>query len=186
MAKGGRRLHSGRPRKPTAMKVVQGTFRADRHGDELATGEPKAPNDWPAAPKHLTERERVYWQQLKPLCATWVAKSDVFALNGVVSLFDRIVRNQEAQRASDEAGHPLAFSYKISADGDSDQEKHMEVEAKENPLITQEVKLWRELRAFMAITGLSPVDRARVTKSGEGEPQKPTALQDLMRRAKQQ
>ena len=35
MAKGGRRAHAGGQRKPTQMKVLQGTFRADRHSAEV-------------------------------------------------------------------------------------------------------------------------------------------------------
>jgi hypothetical protein len=178
MAKGGRRAHAGRPRKPTTMKVVQGTFREDRHGAET-----QAPTEFPKAPKHLSVKERAYWKQMEALVGTWTAKSDVFAINGVVSLFERILHNQQAQRQSAEAGHPLAFKYTITSDGEADEQKDIQVEAKENPLITQEIKLWRELRAYIGITGLSPVDRARVKPAGE-EQTKPSALQDLMRRSR--
>lgn len=161
------------------MKVIQGTFRDDRHGAEA-----QAAVEFPTAPKHLSTRERSYWKQMQELCGAWTAKSDIFAINGVVSIFERILNNQTAQRQSAEAGHPLAFSYTVTANGEGDNEKDVQVEAKENPLITQEIKLWRELRAYMAITGLSPVDRAKVRPGGEEKPMKPTALQDLIKRGR--
>jgi phage terminase small subunit len=181
MPKGGRRNHSGRPPKPTELKVVQGTFREDRHGGEVSVAS-GVDSVFPKPPKHLNKRERDAWKQLEAL-VSWVAPSDVLAVNGVVSLWDLLLRNQEAQRASAEAGHPLAFRYHITEDGEKEQEKHIEVEAKENPLYSQQIKIWRELRAYIALTGLSPVDRARMTPVGGAE-EKPSKLADLMRRAR--
>lgn len=159
MAKGGRRAHSGKKPKPTEMKLLQGTFRADRHGDEVVT-----PPKWPAPPAWLTDRERELWGSLEAHCRAWVAESDLLAINGVVSIMSRVLSNQRAQQATEEAGGPLAFKHIIEeANGKSIEI----VEAKENPLITQEVKLWRELRAYIGIMGLSPVDRARVQKPAE-------------------
>jgi hypothetical protein len=152
MAKGGRRQHAGGQRKPTEMKVVQGTFRADRHAAEV-----RVPSGWPKTPAHLNPRERALWKGLKRHCRAWVAPSDWLALNGVVSLADRLLRNQDAQRASATAGHPLV---KLSVKNPV---------ATENPLISQELKLWRELRGYIAIVGLSPVDRARVQTSSAGD-----------------
>jgi hypothetical protein len=181
MAKGGRRSHSGRKPKPTAMKVVQGTFRADRHGGERTV----APG-WPVAPNHLTPREAVLWAGLEPHCATWVAPSDWPAVNGVVSLLDRVLRNQEAQRETDTAGHPLAFKHVVMTPNEEQTQKGIVavevVEAKENPLITQEVKLWRELRAYLGLVGLSPVDRARVSAHEPDAPDNP--LEKFLHRSK--
>ena len=163
MAKGGRRAHAGMKRKPTAMKVVQGTFRADRHGTEAVI-----PAKWPDAPAHLNARERELWASLRPHCETWVAASDWPALNGVVSLIDRVLRVQSAQRATDASAGPLAFKFTPSADGEPN------IEAKENPLYTLELKVWRELRAYIGLVGLSPADRTRVQKpGGEEKPANP-------------
>lgn len=173
MAKGGRRAHSGQKPKPTAMKVVQGTFRGDRHGREVQVA-----SVWPEAPASLTERERGLWALLRERCATWVAPSDWLALHGVVALMDRILRNHDAQRETDTAGHPLAFKHIIEeANGKSIEI----VEAKENPLLSQEVKLWRELRAFIGIVGLSPADRARVHPPG-GEEKSADPLDEFINR----
>lgn len=151
MAKGGRRMHSGRKRTPTEVKLIQGTFRKDQDGTR-----PQVPTAWPAPPSHLTQRERQLWDQLKATTSLWVTVSDWPALNGVVSLLDRLLRNQAAQQATPTAGAPLTSA--PLGDAASGQE----MGAKENPLITQEIKLWRELRAYIGLVGLSPVDRARV------------------------
>jgi hypothetical protein len=158
MAKGGRRNGSGRKKKPTDLKVLQGTFRDDRHGDEV-----RVAASWPAAPAHLNARERELWAELEGLCREWVAPSDVFAINGVVSLVDRLLLVQAAQRVTPDASNPLALKFTPAADGEPN------AEPKENPLFGMEIKLWRELRAYIGITGLSPVDRARVHKAGGDE-----------------
>jgi hypothetical protein len=163
MPKGGRRARSGRKPKPTEMKVIQGTFRGDRHGNEAQP----AQKGWPEAPGHLSERERQLWDGLRAHCEPWAAKSDWLAFNGVVSLADRVLRVQDAMRATEGAGNPLAFKYTPSADGDPN------LEPKENPLYLLELKCWRELRAFIGLTGLSPVDRARMRVDGEEKPANP-------------
>lgn len=163
MAKGGSRAHAGRKRKPTEMKVVQGTFRGDRHGEETTI-----PAGWPEAPEHLNERELELWKLLEARCAPWVAPSDWLALNGVVSLMDRLLSIQAAMRATDDAGKPIAFKFTPSADGEAN------LEPKENPLFGMELKYWTGLRGYIAITGLSPADRTKVKGGGtEQEPANP-------------
>lgn len=126
---------------------------------------------WPKPPAHLNDRERELWIGLKEHCEPWAAPSDWLAFNGVVSLTDRLLRNQEAQQETDTAGHPLTFKHVIKhAVNEKGNPVELEiVSPEENPLITQELKLWRELRAFIGLTGLSPVDRARMKVAGEEE-----------------
>ncbi len=147
------------------MKLVQGTFRDDRHGKEAIV-----PVVWPDAPAHLNDRERELWNALKEHCGTWVAPSDWIALNGVVSLTDRLLRIQEAMRETPTAGNPTSFKFTPSADGDPN------MEPKENHLFALELKFWTGLRGYIAILGLSPADRARVAKPGaEDTPVNPLA-----------
>ena len=143
---------SGRKPKPTDLKLLQGTFQASRHGHEaqpVAKGFPEPP--WP-----LSEREQGLWLALKRHCEPWSAHSDGFAFAGVVTLLDRILRVHEAMQGSEGAAKPLAYKFSHDADGNQN------VEPKENPLYGLELKVWRELRAYIGLTGLSPVDRARV------------------------
>jgi len=133
------------------MKVVQGTFREDRDG-----GTPMVAARWPTAPGHLNERERTLWAGLETHCGTWMAPSDWPALNGCVSLLDRLLTIQDAMRATPDAGNPTSLKFTPSADGEPN------AEAKSNHLYGLELKFWTALRGYIGLLGLSPVDRARV------------------------
>lgn len=149
MAKGGRRSGSGRKRKPTEMRVIEGTFRKDRHGDA-----PKVDVGFPEAPECLIPTERELWDAFpKP---AWIGKTDVLAVHAAVSIYERIRRNQKAQGATETAGNPLAYKFTPSADGEPN------MEPKENPLITQELKLWGRLMSVLGTLGLTPADRAKM------------------------
>jgi hypothetical protein len=150
MAKGGRRSGAGRKRKPTELRVLEGTFRKDRHA-----GAPQVVEGFPEAPGCLNEAERALWETFpKP---AWIGQTDVVAVHAAVSIYERILRNQKAQQATAKAGNPLAEKHTIDGDG------NRAVEAKENPLITQELKLWGRLMSILGTLGLTPADRAKMT-----------------------
>lgn len=152
MARGGYRAGAGRKAKPVELKLLEGTFRKDR--DTVA---PPVPVDaLPAPPEYLNERQRTLWNDLGQHCGHWIRASDKLAMLGAVSVYDLIRRNFEAQAATPEA------SAMLSAKLFMDEKGGGSAEPKENPLISQQIKLWRELRGFIAILGLSPADRARV------------------------
>lgn len=152
MARGGARVRSGPARKPKELKVLEGTFRKDRDA-----GTPMvAVGAFPAPPDYLNERQRELWRELEQHCGAWIGTSDKLAVLGCVSVYDLIRRNFEAQAETEGA------SAMLSAKVFMDDKGGGAVEPKENPLIGQQVKLWRELRGFLAILGLSPADRARV------------------------
>jgi phage terminase small subunit len=132
------------------MKVLEGSFRKDRHGDS-----PAVVGGFPAAPDGLSPSELALWQAFpKP---NWIGQTDQIAVHGAVSVYERILRNQKAQQASPEAGSPLAFKFSHDSDGNQN------VEPKENPLITQEIKLWARLFSMLSSLGLTPADRAKMT-----------------------
>src|SRR5688572_1197402 len=125
MAKGGKRVGSGRKRKPLELKLLEGGFRQDRHGVP-----PAVVTGFPAAPDCLSEAELRLWQWFpKP---AWIGQTDVAAVHAAVSVYALILRNQTAQRATPDAGHPLTIKYTVDGDG------NRTAEPKENPLITQE------------------------------------------------
>ena len=143
MPKGGARVRSGPPKKPKELKVLEGTWRKDRDG-----GTPMVQaGAFPEPPAYLNERQRVLWRELEQHCGAWIGTSDRLAVEGAVNVYDLLRRNIEAQGATEGADQMLVATA---------------AEAKENPLISQQIKLWRELRGFLAILGLSPADRARV------------------------
>ncbi len=132
--------------------MLEGTFRKDRDGGTPVV----AAGQFPAAPAYLNERQRVLWQELETYCGAWVGTSDRLAVEGVVAVYDMLRRNMEAQAATEGAAAMLTSKVFMDDSGGG------AVEPKENPLIGQQLKLWRELRGFLAILGLSPADRARV------------------------
>jgi hypothetical protein len=152
MARGGARVRSGPAKKPKELKVLEGTFRTDRDG-----GTPIATvGDFPTAPDYLNDRQRELWAELERHCGAWVGTSDKLAVLGAVSIFDMILRNIDAQNATPDSCAMLTSKVFMDEKGGG------AAEAKESPLITQQIKLWRELRGYLAILGLSPADRARV------------------------
>ncbi len=73
-----------------------------------------------------------------------MAPSDWITINGVVSLIDRLLTIQAALATAD-----------VGA----------------GKLMAMEIRIWRELRAFVGLMGLSPVDRSRMAGT---TPTKPT------------
>lgn len=157
---------SGRKPKPTEMKIVQGTFRADRHG-----GEVQVPACWPEPPGHLklTARQGEIWAGLKD-GDSWHAATDWPAVWGLVLAIDGLIQNHAAQLETDTASHPLAFKHILQ---EKDGKSIEIVTAEENPLKTGELKLLDRLCKFIALNGRSPVDRARMPKPGDVKPSNP-------------
>ena len=166
MAKGGRRVHAGRKPKPTALKVVQGTFRRDRHGNE-----PRVSSAWPDAPVFikLTRRQKTIWAGLKD-SDSWHALTDWPSVWMLVVAIDGLLQNHDAQRETDSSDHPLAFKHVLQEKGDTTIEI---VTAVENPLKTAELKLLDRVYKFVSINGYSPVDRARMPAVGQVEAENP-------------
>ena len=166
MAKGGRRVHAGRKPKPTRLKVVQGTFRADRHGSE-----PQVECAWPDPPAFiaLTARQHVIWTGLKD-SDEWHALTDWPSVWMLVVAIDGLLQNHEAQHETDTSGHPLAFKHVLQEKGDTTIEI---VTAEENPLKSAELKLLDRIYKFIALNGYSPVDRARMPAPGQVKPDNP-------------
>lgn len=129
MAKGGKRVGAGRKRTPTGLKLLEGTFRKDR-----ARGEPPVVPGFPAAPGCLSEAERGLWETFpKP---TWIGQTDVVAVHAAVSMYARVIGNQQAQRVADED--------------------------KTRVLVDQELKLWGRLMSILGTLGLTPADRSKM------------------------
>jgi phage terminase small subunit len=152
MPKGGARARSGPTRKPTEVKLLEGTFAKYRDAQRPVLDA----SAFPQPPAYLNARQLELWRELEQHCGVWIGTSDRLALLGAVSVYDLIRRNFEAQAATPDASAMLTSKVFMDDSGGGT------VEAKENPLINQQLKLWRELRGFIAILGLSPADRARV------------------------
>jgi P27 family predicted phage terminase small subunit len=148
---------SGRRPKPTELKVIEGTFRKDRHGAAPVT----PPGGFPEAPEHLTPEQAKLWAGFPRV--GWIAPSDALAVEGVVTTYDLCRRNAQAQGATPEAGNPLAF--KVAHDSDGGQT----LEPKQNPLVTQHMQLWARMFSMLAALGLTPADRAKMQAPKQDE-----------------
>lgn len=177
MASGGRRIGAGRRRLPTNLKIVRGTFRDDRHGDEVPVND-ATPVKWPSPPKHLSPEERKIWRELRRYCGEWTAPSDKLTVHGVVSLYDRLVQTQKLR---------IQFNAPVmglQVQKTDDQGNPTKVEFTESAFIVQEMKLWKELRAFLQLMGLTPSDRVRMKIANPDAPDAPSKLGELISRAR--
>lgn len=119
---------SGRKRKPTALKILEGSFRKDRHA-----AEPQVVGGFPEAPEGLSEGERQLWETFPRV--PWIVQSDRIALHGAVSLYARILSNQQRQREMPEEAIKL---------------------------VRDEAQLWGRLQSLLGSLGLTPADRAKM------------------------
>lgn len=67
----------GPPKKPAALLKQRGTFRKDRHSDDL---EALAPPNLPAAPAHLSSAEKTKWREVGTKLAKLGICSDLDAI----------------------------------------------------------------------------------------------------------
>lgn len=157
---------SGRPRKPTALKVLQGTFEPGRHKQEV-----QIPCVWPDPPDWLplTDRQRQVWDGLKD-GDIWHAETDWPSVWGLVKAIDGLIVNHKAQMETETSAHPLAFKHILQ---EKDGKSVEIVTAEENPLKTNELKFLDRLYKYITLNGRSPVDRAKMPHPGEVTPTNP-------------
>src|SRR5262245_52379684 len=101
---------------------------------------------WPEPPADLSAREREIWDGLRQHCGHYVVPSDWPSIWGTVSLTARLESVREAAASS-----PTQAA----------------------KLFRLELALWRELRAYLSILGLTPVDRGRVPMPPTRKPDSP-------------
>jgi P27 family predicted phage terminase small subunit len=142
---------SGPPRKPTALKVLEGTFRHDR----ATTREPaSAAIKVPSAPRHLSATERRMWRRLAPM----IDKLRVMTA-GDVEAFELLVAHLAIifdARAALKGAESMTYTTSSGA----------VVQRPELQMIATHSKI---AGVYMARFGLSPADRSRVSMLG-GEP----------------
>ena len=140
---------SGRPRKPSALKLVAGTDRADRrNGNEP---EPALLNDL-APPAHLSPRSAAVWVQLAPMLRTMqvLTVADVLALE---LLCDAVAdyRHARSEVGDDFVAHTSKGSQMVN-----------------QWLVAQQMSSKRA-ESFMSKFGLDPVARSRVMINPQGD-----------------
>lgn len=147
------RVPGGRPRKPRALKLVQGTDRPDRANKRAPT---PGPAPLPPPPKDLTTHEKRSWKQLAALVDPLriAAAADVVAFREMVRCHGLITQAAAELRA---AGGKL--TYEAFTEAGVSYRKRPELE-----LIATFTKL---LDGKLARFGLTPAEREKVTKIGD-------------------
>jgi len=133
----------GRPRKPTSLKLVEGS--RDRRPLELQAAEPRPDGEVGEAPDHFTARQRKVWERIVHAAPWGLLKAlDRYVLEQFVMAVSRIEEANERYRDG-----PMLIK---TASGI----------VVENPLlriIRQQAML---VRAFAGELGFSPASRTRI------------------------
>lgn len=130
----------GRPRKPEALHILEGTFREDRHGNRGVDAD-----GIPERPKSLKGDAKKFWDSAVPqLIELGLAKAiDATQLEAMCQWF---ARYQKFSKTIDGCSDPLAIS----------RELMLNMEA-----------AWKMFDKIASRFGLSPADRMRLRTTGE-------------------
>lgn len=162
----------GRPRKPTKLLKVTGTYRHDRHDGR--SGEPQPERGAPPRPVHLAAPQAAIWDAL---CATLdgmglLAVADWAALERYAVYF---VRWRECERFIAEQG--ATYAIKSDSGKKGYVGKVAATESKpasfvlgfaEYPQVKESHRLDKALKQIETSFGLTPSARARLTVTVEG------------------
>lgn len=136
---------AGRPRKPTALKLVAGTERADRRNG--AEPEPELLNDL-APPSHLSDRSAAVWRDVAPM----LRRLQVLTVADVIALEMLCDAVADYRLARSELGDDFVS---MSAKGS---------EMISQWLVAKQMSSKRA-EAFMGKFGMDPASRSRVMVS---------------------
>ncbi len=149
----------GRPAKPTAFKIANGTRK-----DRISSDEPKIPAQLPSMPSHLDSEARREWKRLvKVLCSI-----------GLLTLVDRGIL----------ACYCTAWSRLISAEAELLKEGAVLIGsnggAYQNPWLAIANKATEQIAKYGSLLGFDPSSRSRV-KVTPADDSKPNPLAEFMR-----
>lgn len=158
---------TGRPRKPTALRVLQGN--AGKR--PLPKREPKPKRGIPSPPSWLSTRAKAVWRELG-------GQLDVV---GVLTVQDRralelLCDAYDEWRSAREKILEHGATYESVTDAGG-------LAIKPRPEVAQASDAWKRVRAMLLEFGLTPAARAKVSAS-EPEPEDP--FEELLRRGKSQ
>ena len=129
--------------KPTSLKLIQGTYRKDR----AAPNEPQPEPGVPTCPAHLKGEARREWKRIAPVLQSMgvLTKADRPSLAGYCSAWedyvesDKILR-KEGRFVQSPNGFPM-----------------------QHPAVNAKAKALTLMKQYLALFGLSPSDRTRVS-----------------------
>ncbi|MGP6090072.1 phage terminase small subunit P27 family [Antarctobacter jejuensis] len=148
----------GRKPKPSGLKLVTGTERADRANPD----EPRPQSDCPEPPDHLKAEARAEWDRVcGQLCALGIlSQIDRAALAAYCQAYGRWV---QAESAVDQMAHRDAVTHglMIRTQGGN---------AIQNPLVGTANKAMADMMRYAAEFGMTPSARTRIRAEGDGDP----------------
>ncbi|MDA0780663.1 MAG: phage terminase small subunit P27 family [Rickettsiales bacterium] len=149
---------AGRKKKPTNLKVVQGTFRKDRSNPNEPKPEPV--KKVPPPPAWLDEEGRKEWKRVAKELFNMglLTPVDMTALEAYCTVYSRW---KKAEEDIDKTG--ITFTY-INREG-------VEMRRK-NPSIAIADESMKLMRSFLSEFGMTPSSRSKVssTSSGDNDP----------------
>lgn len=156
----------GRPRKPTALKVLQG----NPGKRALPKNEPKPTVAESNAPEWLDEYAQEVWQQVSPLLVGMrvLTEADAPALVLLASAWSD-------WRRADEVIQRLGTSFEVK-EWDKNTEEFVVVGYRRRPEVAERSDSWRRVRLALSDFGMTPAARSKVTMaSDEREAEDPVA-----------
>lgn len=143
----------GAPRKPTRIKLLQGTTRADRANPNEPKPPPATPNEAP--PVWLTGQSRRWWRRIRPLLVRMqvMTGADPVAL---ALMCDALADYMAARAIVEREG----ATYETHSD--------IGVMQRQRPEVQMAADAWRRAKLMMTEFGLTPASRAKVSASDVG------------------
>ncbi|WP_323771973.1 phage terminase small subunit P27 family [Antarctobacter sp.] len=149
----------GRKPKPSGLKLVTGTERADRVNPD----EPQPPRSCPEPPGHLKAEARAEWDRVcEQLCALGIlSQIDRAALAAYCQAYGRWV---QAETALDAMANRDAVTHGLMIRTQSGN-------AIQNPLVGTANKAMADMMRYAAEFGMTPSARTRIRAECEGRPE---------------
>lgn len=160
---------TGRPRKPTTLKALQGTARPDRTNAR----EPEPPPGPVKPPSWLKGRARAAWRQLAPMLEDMrvLTTADPHALALLCDAYAEYIDCREVVRkqgAVYESRVVKASSRRVEAEGgDEDFDAaDWSVIIRPRPEVKMASDAWRRVHRMLVEFGLTPSSRSKVSAGG--------------------
>ena len=159
----------GAPRKPTKIKLLEGTYREDRHGK--LEDEPNPETEIPDIPKTLNGEAKKEWLRITPLLEElgMISKINMSSLANYCKLWGRWLK---AEKMIDKEGEVImvVFDQRRGKMGSPKDDKpgdeipmKIYCSAKKNPWVDISLKCVQECRKLATEFGLTPASISKVT-----------------------
>lgn len=171
MGRGNRTGKSGPPRRPTALKLVEGTYRADR----AAKNEPKPEIEIPPCPPHLIGEARKEWDSITPELERLglLSRIDHAALEAYCDAYgDYIDASYLCATKDSQDRKIIKTSEKIKHDKEGNVIERTGGNFMENPYFSIKKRCMEIMKGFLIEFGMTPAARSRInvlTEEGTGK-----------------